>query len=127
MNGVNSGALYVQENGNISGYAKISKPPGHTWKSFANLLLMSLPKQTREHYIARFRVFIKGWKGRGYEAGIPDEAPKVLEDKQWAPSYRRLCKVLLRNDWWCKGLGLTQPKSDAYDRYMQIKKERSSA
>ena len=126
VNGVNSGALYVQENGNISGYSKISKPPGHTWKSFANLLLMSLPKQTREHYIARFRVFIKGWKGRGYEDGIPDEAPKVLEDKQWAPSYRRICKVLLRNDWWCKGLGLTQPKSAAYDRYMQIKRDRKS-
>ena len=53
---------------------------------------------------------------------IPDEAPKVLEDQQWAPSYRRLCKVLLRNDWWCKGLGLTQPKSEAYDRYLKMKK-----
>jgi len=78
-------------------------------------------------YAKRFRVFIKGWKGRGYHDGIPDEAPKTLEDKQWAPSYRRLCKVLLRNDHWCKGLGLTQPKSAAYERYMAIAKERRSS
>ena len=45
---------------------------------------------------------------------------------RWAPSYRRLCKVLLRNDWWCKGLGLTQPKSEAYGRYLKMKKERAA-
>jgi len=125
VNGANSGALYVQETGNIMGYNKINKPPGHTWKSFTNLLLQSLPKKTREHYIKRFRVFLKGWYGRGYESGIPDEAPKVLEDKQWAPSWRRLCKVLLRNDWWCKGLGMTQPKSEAYGKYLQLKKQKA--
>lgn len=127
VNGANCGALYVQETGNVMGYNKINKPDGHTWKSFVNLLLQSLPASTREHYIARFRSFLKGWYGRGYQAGIPDEAPKVLEDKHWAPSYRRLAKVLLRNDWWCKGLGQTQPKSEAYGRYLEIKKERSNA
>ena len=122
VNGANSGALYIEETGNVNGYNKITKPPGHTWKSFCTLLLNSLPKKTREHYAARFRVFISGWRGRGYQDGIPDEAPKTLEDKMWAPSYRRLCKVLLRNDHWCKGLGLTQPKSAAYERYMTMKK-----
>lgn len=121
VNGVNSGALYAQETGNVMGYNKITKPDGHTWKSFTNLMLQSLPKPTRDHYIKRFRSFIKGWKGRGY-AVIPDEAPKVLEDAHWAPSWRRMCKVLLRNDWWCKGLGLTQPKSEAYAKYLAIKK-----
>jgi predicted phosphoadenosine phosphosulfate sulfurtransferase len=123
VNGANSGALYVQESGNITGSNKISKPENHTWKSFCNLLLKSLPKKNRDHYIKRFRVFIKGWKLRGYDE-IPDFAPKTLEDKQWAPSYRRLCKVLLRNDYWCKGLGLTQPKSDAYGKYLQLKKQK---
>lgn len=122
VNGANSGALYIQENGNITGYNKIAKPEGHTWESFCSLLLMSLPKKTRDHYIKRFRSFIKGWKTRGYSK-IPDEAPKVLEDKQWAPSYRRMCKVLLRNDHWCKGLGMTQPKSEAYQKYLKIKHE----
>ena len=119
VNGANSGALYIQESGNVTGYNKITKPEGHTWRSFCNLLLQSLPKPTREHYIRRFRGFIKGWQNRGYVNGIPDEAPHILEAKQWSPSWRRMCKVLLRNDWWCKGLGLTQPKSDAYDRYMK--------
>lgn len=125
VNGANTGALYVEETGNIMGYNKISKPEGHTWKSFCNLLLMSLPKPTRDHYIFRFRSFLKGWYGRGYKV-IPDEAPKILEDAHWAPSYRRLCKVLLRNDWWCKGLGQTQPSSEAYGRYLKMKKEKKS-
>jgi predicted phosphoadenosine phosphosulfate sulfurtransferase len=125
VNGANGGALYVQENGNVMGYHKITKPEGHTWHSFVNLLLLSLPKPTREHYIRRFRVFIDGWRGRGYDE-IPDEAPKVLEDAHWAPSWRRMAKVLLRNDWWCKGLGLTQPKSEAYGHYLEIKKIRKA-
>lgn len=122
VNGVNSASLYINEKGNINGYNKIAKPDGHTWKSFCNLLLSTMPEVTREHYIIRFKAFIKGWKNRGYVDGIPDEAPKVLEDKQWAPSWRRMCKVLLRNDWWCKGLGLTQPKSEAYGKYLELKR-----
>lgn len=127
VNGANSGALYIDEIGNVNGYNKITKPAGHTWQSFCNLLLGSLPPPTQEHYAARFRVFINGWKGRGYHDGLPDEAPKTLEDKMWAPSYRRLCKVLLRNDHWCKGLGLTQPKSAAYERYMALAREKREA
>jgi len=126
VNGANSGALYIEETGNMTGYNKITKPPGHTWKSFCDLLLKSLPAPTREHYLKPFRSFIAGWQGRGYDQ-LPDEAPRVLENKHWAPSYRRLCKCLLRNDHWCKGLGLTQPKSAAYDRYIKtIKKKRNA-
>jgi predicted phosphoadenosine phosphosulfate sulfurtransferase len=121
VNGVNSGSLYIQETGNITGYNKITKPANHTWKSYCNLLLSTLPDKTREHYIKRFRGFIEGWKGRGYTKGIPDEAPVVLENKHWAPSWRRLCKVLLRNDYWCKGLGLTQPRSEAYGKFLKIR------
>jgi predicted phosphoadenosine phosphosulfate sulfurtransferase len=123
VNGANSGALYVQEMGNIAGYGAVTLPDGHTWKSFTNLLLASLPKPTREHYIRRFRSFIKGWKGRGYDE-IPDEAPNVLEQKQWAPSWRRMAKCLLRNDHWCKSLGQAQPKSEAYQAYKDIKAAR---
>ncbi len=127
VNGANSGALYIEETGNVTGYNKISKPPGHTWKSFCNLLLSTMPKVTRDHYVERFSDWLKGWHGRGYQNGIPDEAPRSLEKKYWAPSWRRMCKVLLRNDWWCKGLGGSQPKSAAYDRYMKIKRERKAA
>jgi len=126
VNGANSGAFYIQERGNVTGYGAITKPAGHTWRSFTNLLLRTMPKETRNHYLGRFHSFIKGWKGRGYDV-IPDEAPRVLEDKMWAPSWRRMCKVLLRNDYWCKGLGLTQPKSEAYGDYLKLKKLRIRA
>jgi predicted phosphoadenosine phosphosulfate sulfurtransferase len=121
VNGANSGALYIQENGNMTGYNKITKPEHHTWKSFCNLLLQTMPKKTRDHYMYRFKKFISSWKDRGYET-IPDESPSELESKCWAPSWRRMCKVLLRNDYWCKGLGQTQPKSEAYGKYMEMRK-----
>lgn len=122
VSGANSGSLYINETGNVNGYNKITKPANHSWKSFCNLLLNTLPPSTRDHYVKKFGSFIKGWKQRGYTAGIPDEAPAVLENKHWAPSWRRLCKVILRNDHWCKGLGLTQPKSEAYGKYLDMKK-----
>jgi predicted phosphoadenosine phosphosulfate sulfurtransferase len=121
VNGVNSCANYIQSSGNITGRIKITKPDGHTYKSFCNLLLSTMPKITRDHFVEKFKVFIKGWRGRGYYNDIPDEAPLVLEKKYWAPSWRRLCKVLLRNDWWCKGLGMQQPKSEAYGKYLKLK------
>jgi hypothetical protein len=43
-------------------------------------------------------------------------------NKQPGLAWRRLCKVLLRNDYWCKGLGQTQPKSDAYIKFKEIQK-----
>jgi predicted phosphoadenosine phosphosulfate sulfurtransferase len=122
VNGANSGSLYVQENGNIMGYNKIAKPDNHTWESFCNLLLRTLPKKIREHYILRFKKFISGWNDRGYKK-IPDEAPLELEAKCWVPSWRRMCRVILRNDYWCKGLGQTQPFSEAYGRFKDMKKQ----
>lgn len=120
VNGVNSGALYIEENGNMTGYNHITKPDNHTWQSFCNLLLSTLPEKTSKHYQYRFKKFIKGWQDRGYIT-IPDQAPHELEVKCWAPSWRRLCRVILRNDYWCKGLGQTQPKSEAYEKFKQIK------
>ena len=123
VNGANSGALYIQENGNMTGYNKITKPDNHTWESFCNLLLATMPKKTSDHYKDRFKKFIVGWKNRGYTK-IPDEAPHDLEVKCWAPSWRRMCKTVLRNDYWCKGLGQTQPKSEAYLKFKSIKEKR---
>jgi predicted phosphoadenosine phosphosulfate sulfurtransferase len=80
-----------------------------------------MPPKTREHYVRRFKKFIYSWYKRGYDE-IPQEAPPELEAKQWAPSWRRMCKCLLRNDYWCKGLGQTQPKSEAYQKYKEMKK-----
>jgi predicted phosphoadenosine phosphosulfate sulfurtransferase len=124
VNGANSGALYIQENGNINGYNKIKKPDNHTWKSFAEMFINSLPPKTREHYENKILLFRRWWIERGYTPDIPDEAEYDLEQKRDVPSYRRICKSLLRNDYWCKGLGFSQHKSEAYQKYLDLMKRR---
>jgi predicted phosphoadenosine phosphosulfate sulfurtransferase len=123
VSGVNSGALYIQENGNMTGYNHVTKPTNMTWKEYTNLLLSTMPEITRLNYIQRFKKFIVGWKKRGYEF-IPDEAPHELEVKQWVPSWKRMARCVLRNDFYCKGLGQTQPLSEAYQKFKSIQSNR---
>jgi len=123
VSGVNSGALYVNETGNVSGNKDVIKPANHTWESYTNFLLRSLPEPMQVHYRERFVKFIAGWKQRGYDQ-IPDQAPHDLEVKCWVPSWKRMARCILRNDYYCKGLGQTQPKSEAYEKYKQIKAKR---
>jgi predicted phosphoadenosine phosphosulfate sulfurtransferase len=124
VNGANGGALYVQEWGNINGYRRITKPEGHTWESFARLLVNSMPPAMEEHYRNKILLHTKWWAERGYPGGIPDEVPYELEAKRLAPSWRRVCKSLLRNDYWCKGLGFSQHKSAAYGAYQDLMRRR---
>lgn len=124
VNGANSGALYVQETGNILGNIKIKKPEGHTWESFSKLLLDSLPPKSKDHFENKISVFLKWWEERGYPNGIPDEADVSLEASKKVPSWRRIAKALLRNDYWCKGLSFTQTKAEAYEKYLKIMKNR---
>lgn len=124
VSGVNSGALYIQDNGNINGYNDVTLPKNHTWESYTNYLLASLPKKIQLHYKERFIKFIVGWKKRGYNK-IPDQAPHSLEVKSWAPSWKRMARCILRNDYYCKGLGQTQPLSEAYQKFKAIKAKRA--
>lgn len=124
VNGANSGSLFNGEHGNINGMIKIQKPEGHTWESFAKLLLNSMPGKTKLHFENKISVFLKWWVDRGYPNGIPDEADVNLEASKKVPSWRRVCKALLRNDYWCKGLSFTQTKAEAYERYLKVMKNR---
>lgn len=124
VNGANSGALYMKEWGNINGYRKITKPPNHTWKSFAKLLVGSMPPHMEEHYRNKILLFERWWSTRGYEDGIPDEADPNLEAKRRVPSWRRICKTLLRNDYWGKGIGYSQQKSAGYLKYLDLMRRR---
>jgi len=118
VNGANQGALYAQESGNILGRLKITKPGGHTWESFAMLILESLPRKTQEHYKNKIAVFIKWWQDRGVE--MNDDGPI----EKGNPNWKRICKALLRNDYWCKGLSFSQHKSAAYEKYLKLMKRR---
>ena len=126
VNGANQGALYAQETGNILGRIKIDKPPGHTWKSFARLLLDSMPKHTKERFENKISIFLHWWQKEGFVDEIPDEASSNLEASKDAPSWRRICKSLLRNDYWCKGLSFTQQKTGAYEKYQKLMEKRKA-
>lgn len=126
VNGANGGALYVQEWGNINGYRRVTKPPGHTWQTFAEMLVGSMPPKSREHYRNKVLMFTKWWTERGYTDGIPDEADYDMEAQRKAPSWRRVCKTLLRNDYWGKGLGFSQQKSEGYEAYLKLMRKRKA-
>jgi predicted phosphoadenosine phosphosulfate sulfurtransferase len=122
--GANSGALYCGDGGNILGNKKISLPEGHTWQSFANMLLNTMPPATSEHYKNKIAVYLKWHMKRGYEDGIPDFAPRKLETTGKVPSWRRICKSLLRNDYWCRNIGFSPTKSSAYSKYLELMRRR---
>lgn len=125
VNGANSGSLYSRDNGNILGNRSITLPKGHTWQSFSNFLLDTMPKKTAEHYKTKIAVYIKWYMNRGYVDGIPDEVDKQTEKQNDVPSWRRICQTLLRNDYWCKGLGFSPTKQSAYNQYLErMKKKR---
>jgi predicted phosphoadenosine phosphosulfate sulfurtransferase len=80
-----------------------------------------------EHYRNKVVLFEKWWTERGYPDGIPDEADPAMEANRKAPSWRRVCKSLLRNDYWGKGIGFSQHKSGAYQKYLDLMRRRKEA
>jgi predicted phosphoadenosine phosphosulfate sulfurtransferase len=94
VSGANSGALYCNEFGSINGNKRISKPNIHTWKSYYEFLINSMPENTKNNYITKINKFIEMWELRGYKNRFPQEAPSCLERKQKVPTYRRICKSI---------------------------------
>lgn len=124
VNGANSGALYVRESGNMTGYRNITLPEEHTWESFAHLLLDSLPPKTKEHFINKIAVFIHWHMERGYPDGIPDVMDAKEESARSVPSWRRICKALLRNDYFCYEFAMAPQKTGTYERYRRLMEKR---
>ncbi len=121
VSGANQGALYVQESGNILGQRTISKPDGITWREYAERLLGSMPPTAAEHYKDKIAVFLRWYQVRGYPNGIPDDGSPTDRD---TPSWTRICKAMLRNDYWCKGLSFSQHKTEAFTKYQKLMKKR---
>ncbi len=118
--GANTGKMYGNESGNVLGNRIVSLPAGHTWKSFAAFLLGSMPPKTAEHYKNKLAKYINWYSSRGYPDGIHDSADKDLESRGLVPSWRRIVKALLKNDYWCRSLGFSPTKSSAYEKYMNL-------
>lgn len=124
MAGINSGALYSEESGNILGNVKVSLPKNHTWESFSNHLLNTMPPKTAEHYKNKIAVYLKWYRDRGYANGIPDQGDYKLEQLGKIPAWRQIAKTLLRNDYWCRNLGFGITRSSAYSKYMDLMRRR---
>lgn len=118
--GANTGNLYSRERGAVMGNAFIALPEGHTYESFANHLLSTMPSPTAQHYKNKLAVYLKWWSVRGYPDGIPDMVEARLESAGKVPSWRKIVKTFLKNDYWCKGLGFSPTKSSAYEKYQAL-------
>ncbi|MEW1699403.1 MULTISPECIES: DUF3440 domain-containing protein [unclassified Streptomyces] len=125
VQGANFGARYARETGNILGRIKITCPETMTWEEYAMFLLDTMPQPVADHFRTKIAVFIDWYTVRGYPGGIiPDDGPM----NKSAPSWKRICKVLLTLDYWCKGLSFAPPaSSEAYRTYrkkMEIQRQK---
>lgn len=122
--GAESGARYALESSQFYGHRQqLHCPPGHTWRSYAFLLLNSMPVKTAEHYRSKIAVYLRWYQTHGYPQDIPDAQEKDLGGKD-IPSWRRICKVLIKNDFWCKSLSFSPNKPEHYARYLARMKQK---
>lgn len=128
VEGCNFGARYSKAQGRIMGYYKFELPEGYTYREYSKYLLRSMPPNLEHHYRGRIFQFLLWWRRNGKKCGvsrIPDVADKKLEAQKKVPSWRRICKVLIKNDYWCRGLSFGQTKretkefTDLYKEFLQ--------
>lgn len=140
VNGVNFTGIYGSTQ--AMGRRSIRLPEGHTWKSFMEFLLATLPEHTRRRYEKKLETSIKFWKNKGgclsdkviqelRERDIPIEvgdATNYKTDKKPVrmdylddidipefkeiPTYKRMCICILRNDHTCKYMGFSLTKEE---------------
>lgn len=67
--------------------------------------------------------YITKWESQGYPAGIPDAADVRLEALNRVPSYRHICKAILKNDIFLTSLGYSRPDCEAYGTIKRIEIE----
>lgn len=140
VNGVNFSALYGGTR--AMGHGGIKLPEGHTWKSFMEFLLSTLPEGTRRGYLSKLHTSIKFWRTKGgclsdetiaklEEMKIPitvrgksnyktTKRPVMMEylddidiaEFREIPTYKRMCLCILRNDYACKYMGFAVSKEE---------------
>lgn len=74
VSGANFGNIYAGKKIMSSRY---QLPQGHTWKSFTEFLLNTLPHDASEHYREKFNKFIEWWTKNG--SGMVEKDIKLLE------------------------------------------------
>lgn len=111
VEGANFGNRYSENDKTTLGNYKVNLPKGHTYESYAKFLLSTMPPYLAEHYQIKIDKFLAWWENEGVKI-IPDYDDPKKEASKKVPSWRRICKVLLKNDYWCKGLSFAQTKRE---------------
>lgn len=125
--GANTGALYSRESGNVMGNLKVTKPEGLTWKAYAEFLLDTMPPATSTHYKGKIAVWLRWYDQRGFPGGTIHDCMDDDTGTTDRPSWRRVCKMLLKNDCWCKTLCFSPTKTSAYAAYQALMERRREA
>lgn len=114
VEGCNFGGRYANQQAHILGHHRLQLPPGLTYRQYSRYLLNTMPSETAHHYRQRIFKFLQWWRKNGPKNGvhrIPDFADRKLEAQKKVPSWRRICKVLIKNDYCCRGLSFGYNKS----------------
>ena len=74
VRGANFGAIYGKTK--AMGYRSITLPEGHTWKSYTQFLLDTLPARLRNNYVKKFNTSIQFWHDSG--GGLSEETIREL-------------------------------------------------
>ncbi len=75
VQGANFASIYGSTK--AMGYRSILLPEGHTWKSYTEFLLDTLPEHTRNVYLEKFRISAEFWEKTG--GGLPDNVIEEIE------------------------------------------------
>ena len=119
VNGANFGSLYAREHGLVLGNRRIAKPEHRTWEEFARMLLASMPEATATHYRNKIAVYLHWWLTTGGLEKVPDEQPGDQQSRD-VPSWRRICRCLLKNDYWCRTLCFAPTRTEHYRKYCEL-------
>lgn len=139
-NGVNFAGLYGGTT--AMGWKNIKLPQGHTWKSYMEFLLTTLPEEAAESYAKKLQVSKDFWKDKGgclsleliaklKALNIPIEVATTtnyqteklpvmmeyqddidIEEFREIPTYKRMCVCIMKNDHLCKYMGFSATKTE---------------
>lgn len=149
-NGVNFSGIYGGTT--AMGWKSIKLPKGHTWKSYMEFLLSTLPESAAENYRKKLEFSRKFWRDKGgclsedvqqklialgvsFQVGEKtkrktDKLPVRMdyldeidiEEFAQIPSYKRMCICIMKNDHLCKYMGFSLSKTETQLRAESEKK-----
>lgn len=155
VNGVNFSAIYGGTT--AMGWKNIKLPPGHTWKSYMEFLLSTLPEEAKDNYAKKLEkskafwiekggvlddLTIKELLAEGVELTIAGKTNYNTEKHavrmayqddtsaknfKQVPTYKRMCICIMKNDHLCKYMGFSLTKTEIQKRSLAESKFKNIA